>query len=253
LENHPLSKFVLIARSPLNLDVEKLVKYFSIEVQNEPLSSAPYFIFENNELKVKTGVGIEVVVDFRSRQYRRNFKPKTDLLCRACGWHLGLRKVWDLTAGLGVDAVMLAQAGFTVHGIERNKYLAVMLTFALEQLKLNPSPEDSFRDRLSFLQGEALALLNSQLDSPKDIPEVIYYDPMYPLKKKSALPSKEMQALRELNGTSGEDPELLLRALELGTKRIVVKRPLRAPPVIAKPTAEMIGKLVRYDIYSPRC
>jgi 16S rRNA (guanine1516-N2)-methyltransferase len=72
---------------------------------------------------------------------------------------------------------------------------------------------------------------------------------MYPGHRKTALPSKQLQVLREINGSDGESPELLAQLSRQGPRRVVIKRPHRAPPLLERPTAEMSGKLVRYDIY----
>lgn len=180
--------------------------------------------------------GLSLGIDFRAPKYQRKFRPANELLCRACGWHLGLRSLWDLTAGLGVDSMMLAQAGFQVRAFERHPYLVFLLREAKKHAGI---------DTLMFELAESEAVLRSS----ESLPEVLYYDPMYPGAKKTALPSKEMQILRELNGTDGENVSLLTDALKAGVKRVVVKRSLRAAPIIPNPRAMMRGKLIRFDIY----
>lgn len=207
---------------------------------NESKSDSPYLSYIDGAWNLIMPSGLDLQIDFSSQKYNRIFSPSSDLLCRACGWHLGMRSIVDLTAGLGVDAVMLAQAGFNVKAIERNAYLSVLMI--LNQDNLSPSL------KLSFYDGEAEGFMSSLAERP----EVIYYDPMYPGKKKSALPSKELQVLRELNGKDGEDVDLLKHALKIATKRVVVKRPLQALPIIDKPQSVVKGKLVRFDLYRPR-
>jgi 16S rRNA (guanine1516-N2)-methyltransferase len=199
-------------------------------------------------LRLQTAAGLAISVDFTEAKYQRRFAPGKDLLCRACGWHLGLRELWDLTAGLGADAMLLAQAGFKVRAFERNKYLVVLLKQALRQLQQDPSLAAHLRGSLEFSYAESAEMLALQTPPP----EVIYYDPMYPAQRKTALPSKELQVLRELNGSSGEDLELVEQALRWGPRRFVVKRPHRAPPVKGKPSSEVSGKLVRFDLYLGR-
>ena len=54
---------------------------------------------------------------------------------------------------------------------------------------------------------------------------VIYLDPMYPHRGKSALVKKEMRALRQIVGDDEDAPALLSIALKHADKRVVVKRP----------------------------
>lgn len=214
------------------------------------LSEEPYFSATEKGLTLNLPSGLDFHLDFLKINYRRKFSPSTDLLCRACGWHLGLRSVWDLTAGLGVDATMLAQAGFRVKAIEQNPYLFLLLKNATyereKELILSGASKKSL---LNIEFGQSQNLIREEGVSKLEWPQVAYYDPMYPSKNKSALPSKEMQVLRELNGTDGEDPTLIRAALEMGISRVVVKRPIKAPVIIEKPNAQIKGKLIRYDLY----
>jgi 16S rRNA (guanine1516-N2)-methyltransferase len=81
-------------------------------------------------------------------------------------------------------------------------------------------------------------------------PEVIYLDPMYPESGKSALVKKETQLLRLLAGPDGDSNELLPAALACGRQRVVVKRPIAAPPLTGrKPDLVQAAGAHRFDIY----
>jgi 16S rRNA (guanine1516-N2)-methyltransferase len=81
-------------------------------------------------------------------------------------------------------------------------------------------------------------------------PDVVYLDPMFPERRTSALPSKEIQYLRRLlAGTEGAGPELVAAARECGARRVVVKRPAKGAPLAGPPAFAIEGKLVRYDVY----
>jgi len=81
-------------------------------------------------------------------------------------------------------------------------------------------------------------------------PEVVYLDPMYPHTGKSALQKKEMRLFRRLVGDDEDVPRLLQAALGCATKRVVVKRPRTAPPVLElKPSLAIEGKTTRFDVY----
>jgi 16S rRNA (guanine1516-N2)-methyltransferase len=86
--------------------------------------------------------------------------------------------------------------------------------------------------------------------------DVIYLDPMFPPRRKSAAVRKEMALFHSLLART-LDPQdadaLLLWALRQDTARVVVKRPAKAPCLAAKePSHTISGKAVRYDVYVHR-
>ena len=80
-------------------------------------------------------------------------------------------------------------------------------------------------------------------------PQVIYLDPMFPQKKKSSLPRKEMVLFRSLVGDDTDSEELLQIALKTAKERVVVKRPLKSAPILKEPQHSFEGNSVRYDLY----
>ena len=88
--------------------------------------------------------------------------------------------------------------------------------------------------------------------SDLEAPDVVYLDPMFPLRKRSALAKKEMRVLRRLVGDDEDAGELLEVARRAARRRVVVKRTPEAPPLAAAPTMSYRGKLVRYDVYLAR-
>ena len=99
-----------------------------------------------------------------------------------------------------------------------------------------------------------LRLLNVQhineLDPNTDYADVVYLDPMYPHKQKSALVKKEMRVFQHLVGADLDADELLLPALQLAKKRVVVKRPDYAEFLCRKqPHFSRETKNHRFDIY----
>ena len=59
--------------------------------------------------------------------------------------------------------------------------------------------------------------------------DVVYLDPMFPARRKSAKVKKDMAALQELLGHQSDGSELLQHAKSLATKRVVVKRAKTSP------------------------
>ena len=82
-------------------------------------------------------------------------------------------------------------------------------------------------------------------------PDVIYLDPMFPERMKSALVKKEMRILHRLVGEDVDADQLLAIALKRARKRVVVKRPRLAPTLInVSPSFCVKGESIRYDVYS---
>ncbi|WP_230032575.1 class I SAM-dependent methyltransferase, partial [Pseudomonas carnis] len=101
--------------------------------------------------------------------------------------------------------------------------------------------------RMRLLQGNAIELMSAWQDGA---PQVIYLDPMFPHRDKSALVKKEMRLFRPFVGDDLDAPALLQAALRLASHRVVVKRPRKAPIIEgAKPGYALEGKSSRYDIY----
>jgi 16S rRNA (guanine1516-N2)-methyltransferase len=261
MENNAIvrSKTLFISEDKIEKELQKDLVDLGFERKTKIEPSVKEFLswieFKNKIMTLAVSSGLTLQINFSDKKYHRKFTPSTDLLCRACGWHLGYRKVWDLTAGLAVDSVLLAQAGFTVTAIERNPSLALLLREALRHFHkdnnddpINLDASNSNFKNITFIWSESENFLNNNLNS-EHLPDVVYYDPMYPSKNKTALPSKEMQILRELNGVNEESSSLLKKAIDLKVKRVVVKRPLKAHVILENPKFQLKSKLVRYDVY----
>lgn len=154
----------------------------------------------------------------------------------------------DATAGLGQDSLLLAAYGYDVTACERAPMIAALLEDGLARIKSDPATESNVRDHLRFRSGDAIQLL-TEMD-PR--PDAIYLDPMYPEKKKSALPKKEMQILRKVVGADADAGKLFDAAMGCALKRVIVKRPHFAPPLKHAPSMSYEGKLVRFDVYLVR-
>ncbi len=170
------------------------------------------------------------------------------MIAKAVGLRPGVRpRVLDATAGLGRDAFVLAQLGCTLCLIERQPIVAELLADALARAQDDPEVGPIVA-RMRFLPGDAIAAMRAWSD---EAPEVIYLDPMFPERDKSALVKKEMRLFKALVGGDDDAPELLAAALALASHRVVVKRPRKAPAVAGRPPSHVQeGKSSRYDIYA---
>jgi 16S rRNA (guanine1516-N2)-methyltransferase len=196
-----------------------------------------------------------VVVNFGSGalDYRRR-DGATELLGKAVGQ--GVKRplrMLDATAGLGTDAFVLAHLGHRVLMCERDPVVVELLRSGLERAtRRGDAAVAGVVGRLSLSAGDARECDSALL---RDL-DVIYLDPMFPQRLKSAAVKKEMALLQWLLGDAStvQDADSLLRwALQQDPARVVVKRPLRAESVASLPPAHRIeGKAVRYDVYVQR-
>jgi len=155
--------------------------------------------------------------------------------------------VVDATAGLGRDGFVLASLGCQVTLLERQPVIAALLTDGLERAAREGDLAETIA-RMHLAPGNARDWLAS-LDEASQ-PEVVYLDPMYPHRDKSALVKKEMRVFRALVGDDTDADALLEVALKAAKRRVVVKRPARAEPLAGhKPSHHIPGKTTRFDVY----
>lgn len=152
--------------------------------------------------------------------------------------------VLDFTAGLGRDALVLAQAGFHVMMFERSPVIHALLADGLRRLA---AQEPVLAERLVLRRDDALMVGD-------ELPQAfgVLLDPMFPERDKKAAVKKDLQWLQRLATAPSADEEraLLDLARRCARKRVVVKRPVRAPLLAGeKPTFTLPGKAVRFDVY----
>lgn len=176
----------------------------------------------------------------------KNSSIKNELLARAIGIKNQHKpSVLDTTAGLGRDGFLLAYLGCEVTLIERSPEIAIALKDALT-LALAHSTYAHLK--INLIHSDAKKYL-AQLNT-SEYPDVIYLDPMYPHRTKSALVKKEMRILRSLVGDDEDAPALLQLALQHAKQRVVVKRPRLAEPLGGiKADFCIEGTQQRFDVY----
>lgn len=175
------------------------------------------------------------------------------LVARAVGLQktkAGLHVV-DATAGLGQDAFVLASLGCRVSLFERNPVIHALLADGLARAALNIDCAPIVA-RMTLHAGSSIDWL-AKADEEGDIADVIYLDPMFPHRDKSALVKKEMQVFRTIVGDDDDSETLLAAALAVAKYRVAVKRPRKAPAINGpEPGTRIEGKSSRYDIYPIR-
>lgn len=157
-----------------------------------------------------------------------------------------LPTVIDATAGLGRDAFVLAAVGCKVLLVERNPIVAALLEDGLNRAYQDPEIGSFMQERMILADVRNISLLEPQLNAA----DVVYLDPMYPHKQKSALVKKEMRVFQHLVGADLDSNDFFLPAKALAKKRVVVKRPDYAPFLAdQKPDFSHTTKNHRFDIY----
>ncbi|QBY06171.1 16S rRNA methyltransferase [Thalassotalea sp. HSM 43] len=167
-------------------------------------------------------------------------------IAKAIGLKHGFNpNVLDATAGLGRDAFVLANLGCKVTMIERQRPVAALLDDGLKRAKTSDEVGEWIGQRMQLINASSINAM-SKLD---DI-DVVYLDPMYPHREKSAAVKKEMRVFQGLVGSDPDADDLLDQALALAKYRVVVKRPNYAEPLANRqPSTSIKMKKNRFDIY----
>ena len=218
-------------------------------------------VFDNNGLALHalglSGNSLSVRADFRdaSTTYRRKKGGgKGQMIAKAVGLKGGVYPyVLDATAGLGKDAFVLASLGCRVTLLERSPIVHALLKDGLERAVKFGISEDAelleILNRMQLIGSDGLDYMEAV--SLEERPDVVYLDPMFPPRTKSAQVKKEMQVLNRLLGTEDSADALLESALRIARNRVVVKRPRTAPALSGtEPSYPLEGKRNRYDVYT---
>ncbi len=203
-------------------------------------------LFNRDEPKQKA-----IMVDFvaGSNAHRRKFGGgKGQSIAKAVGLKSGYRpSVIDGTAGLGKDAFVLASLGCQVTLVERHPVVAALLADGLARAYQHDEIGPWMQQRMMLSQHSQISTL---VVEGEEQAEVVFLDPMYPHREKSALVKKDMRTFQTLVGADLDATTLLAPALQLAQKRVVVKRPDYAEPLAGKtPTMVIETKKNRFDVY----
>lgn len=158
-------------------------------------------------------------------------------LARACGNKTGSAlDVLDVTAGLGIDALALRARGNRLTLIEREPLLWALLSDLLRRA-------DAADVALHHMDAKTILAEQASFD-------VVYVDPMFTQRRKTALPNKRMQYLGELlhEPVNENLADFIEQARRVARNRVVLKRRLRDPEVLV-PDWQIRGKTIRYDVF----
>ena len=260
----------------------------SIQSLQPPQSSSSKNRKNKKPLKKVKLQGKPFYVDFcpsaNSKAGKRGSQQSgTDLLVKAVGPKRGSTieegaVIYDLTAGLGQDSLVLALNGASkVVMVEKDPIVHALLHDALRRLRMIASFDDKAKLLASIMSlqkgdgGNVAAKLSTK--ALEERPDIIYLDPMFPPRTKSAAVKKGMQLLHGLLSTqdpsSGDESSqrevdikqaiLLQHSLAAAKVKVVVKRPIKATALgyidksIPKPSYSVDGSVNRWDVYLCEC
>lgn len=234
----------------LKANADRLAERLELPVHES--SAGLQLLYSNNTLQLvdhRPKAAGAVYVDFvsgKAAHRRQHGGGRGQTIAKAIGLKGGINpSVLDCTAGMGRDAFVLASLGCAVTMLERAPVTHALLEDALRRAETDA-------ETYAITQHMQLSSLSAldYLQQGKNDCEVIYMDPMYPHREKSALVKKEMRIFRELVGDDLDADRLLEAALDAKPARVVVKRPKGAPHLNdQKPSATVESKNTRYDIY----
>lgn len=242
-------------------EATSLARKMNLEVTTEEPGLDDLVVkYTKNEV-ILTSDGLEMSGDF-SRMVKRVERWQHELLVKACklkdegaaGKNAGkLPLLMDCTAGLGEDSLLLAASGFRVNCYERDAVIAALLKDAVRRGKKIPECKEA-AGRMQVFSEDSVDAMNALADKIEELgdsslaPDVIYLDPMFPGREKSALIKKKFQLIHMLEKPAADEEEMLSAAMRLHPKKIVIKRPPKGPYLAGKkPGFSFSSKAVRFD------
>lgn len=213
-----------------------------------------YFLTRENQVltcKSNLDPNFKLSINFLNPrlQWRLNTINKKQAFAKSLGLHKQFKNpyVIDATAGLGRDALSMIKLGCVVKMLEHSALVSKLLDNALYLAQQNTKNYFINFKNLSLTHIDSCSYLRSLKDTEK--PDIIYLDPMFPERTKSAKVKKDMVMLQKI-ASSGCSHTLFTLAQEKAKHRIIVKRPSNAPHLIGqKPDIIYKGKSIRYDVY----
>lgn len=235
--------YVVGANAVISEDYTHILQYGS-----EGLS-----LFTNAKSVGKEGVA-PTQVDFLDGglQHRRLTSGKSQGIAKAVGLNkLDSPKVVDATAGLGKDSFILASLGCTMTLLERSPLIHALLEDGLRR-GLASADSEVFQvlNAMTLINIDAKSWFEKILTGKLEKPDVIYLDPMFPPRGKSAKVKKDISLLQEVLGIDDDFDSLLAAARKCALHRVVVKRPgKRSKSSEPTPSFQIEGKSAHFDVF----
>lgn len=192
-----------------------------------------FLSFYDGQKKVSTKV------NFSDHRLQKRSNYLKEGLIKAIGKVPSGYKLYDLTAGFAKDSFILASYGYDVILLEKHPLVYATVKYAIDQLEGSRASQ-----RMNLIHRDSIEFLDS---IPKGN-NIFYLDPMFSRSSKSKV-KKEMQLLQKINPPELDIELFLQKALAKGTK-VILKRPINAPPLInLKPHHTIKGSKIKFSIY----
>lgn len=214
--------------------------------------------FDGDRLSLRRNIALPpspTCVDFTDAalQYRRRTLTRNQGIASAVGLKIMPRPlVVDATAGLGRDAFILASLGCRVLMFERSPIIHALLADGLRRAG-ECSELDSVVARLSLRKMDAVQWCRQPADVREPTPDVLYLDPMFPSRGKTARVKKDIELMQTLLGPDEDIAMLMELARQTATRRVVVKQPgKRTRNAEPAPDFQVPGNACHFDVYLTR-
>lgn len=235
------------------IEVIELAESFGWNMSKHvPTDGSMYLNFANDRLCLTQDGKTNVYVDFAegANAHRQKFGGgKSQAIAKAAGLNKGATPtVLDATAGMGKDAFVLASLGCKVHLVERQKPVYALLFDGFRRAS-NSDNLPWFQERMSLEHNSSDQAIQTAIANKAQF-DVVYLDPMFPHREKSAKVKKDMAIFQTFVGFDEDADSLLPLAYQLAQKRVVVKRPDYAPFLNEQtPSSQIKTKKNRFDLY----
>ncbi len=160
--------------------------------------------------------------------------------------------IWDATGGLLEDSMLMLSYGYNIVTFERNPLMVDLILEAIKNARKDFDFHNILNDRFCFIAKDFRQVVHDGDLLKSNFPDVIYIDPMYPKREKSALGSLKMRQVHQIVGEDLDTFELLVAARKIAKKRVILKRPNWAQIVSDDLAYSYTGKSTRYDLYLPK-
>lgn len=186
---------------------------------------------------------LNIEVDFiKLIESNRGKNSNSQGLIKAIGKFCAKKIIYDLTAGLGKDSMIIALQGYKINMFEKHKLLYQMLRYAIDALAQTKYYELAHRMKLHNLDSKEFC---KNLTYDKN--NIFYLDPMFPERNKNAKVKKDLQLLQKICPCE-ENIEDFINLLK-GKGKIIVKRPKLAPEIKIKPHHVIKGSKIDFYVY----
>ena len=259
MNQDPMNILVLDETAQHHIQVARLkdrILGAGIQLCSTPSKAGPHtytLVHTTDKLELRppdSSLGQPFSVDFSNSQLLYRLAKgggRKQEIARAVGVKKETPHIIDATCGFARDGFILASLGCTVELCERSPITHALVNDALQRAT-NNTQIATIAARIRLHLGDSLELIPSL--SSVNPADVIYLDPMYPHRTKSALVKKQMRLLRQIVGQDTDAAELHATALAYARKRVVCKRPNSANFINdKKPAFAIKGTKHRFDVY----